>query len=279
MNIINDFNKAIDYIEKNLENEINVDKVAKIAGSTSYYFMRMFSAITGVGVYEYIRKRRMTKASEELQKTNIKIIDLAFKYGYDSPTAFNRAFKDIHGVSPSKAREEKTNLKSYLPMSFKLTVKGVEEMEYYIEEIKGFRAVGLKRSFNFKNGENFEKIPFLWKEVMENGTFNNIMSLMDSEPIGVMGISANLRENDFDYYIAVSSSKDVPNNMEELLVPTESYAIFTCTMDKIQDTTRRIYGEWLPSSEYKHVENAPELEIYPDEKSCKICIPIEKLKK
>ncbi len=102
-----------------------------------------------------------------MQRTNIKIIDLALRYGYESPTAFNRAFKDVHGISPTKAREEKISLKSHLPISFKLSVKGVVEMEYYIEEIKGFRAVGLKRNYNFKNGENFENIPKFWQEIME----------------------------------------------------------------------------------------------------------------
>ncbi len=276
MNIIEDFNKAINYIENNLGNNINVDDVSKISGSSSYHFIRMFSALTNMGIYEYIRKRKMTKACEELQNSNIKILDLALKYGYDSPTAFSRAFKEIHGITPSKARDEKTPLKSYLPISFILTVKGVEDMEYYIEEIKGFRVVGLKRNFNFKNGENFEKIPVFWQETMQTGDFHNIIGLMDSEPKGILGICTNLRENDFDYFIAASSSKEVPNNMNELFIKTQTYAIFTCTMDKIQETTKRILGEWLPNSEYNLVENAPELEIYPDENTCKICIPIIK---
>ncbi len=149
-------------------------------------------------------------------------------------------------------------------------------MEYCIEEIKGFRAVGLKRSYNCTNGENFVGIPKFWHEVMETGAFGGIMSLMDAEPFGSIGICANMRETDFDYLIAVSSSKDVPDGMEEIFIETQTYAVFTCKIPEIQDITRRIFSEWLPNSEYVHAENAAELEIYPDEDSCKICIPISK---
>ncbi len=150
-------------------------------------------------------------------------------------------------------------------------------MEYCIEEIRGFRAVGFKRSYSCVNGENFENIPKFWQEVMQNGEFEQIMSLMDSEPNGSMGICGNMIDLVFDYYIAVSSSKEVPEGMEEIFIETQNYAIFTCKIPQIQDITKKIFSEWLPNSEYVHAENAPELEIYPDEDSCKICIPIVKL--
>ncbi len=278
MNAISDLNSAVSYIERNLENNVDIKEVAKVADMSIFHFMRMFSALSGVGVYEYIRKRRMTKAVEELQNTNIKVIDLGLKYGYESPTVFNKAFKDIHGVSPSKARKEKISLKSYLPISFIVTVKGVEEMEYYIEEISGFRAVGFKRSYNYTNGENFENIPKFWQEVMQNGDFNQVMSLMNAEPFGPMGICGNMVDSVFDYYIAVSSSNEVPVGMDEIFIETQSYAIFTCKIPEIQDITKRIFSEWLPNSEYVHAENAAELEIYAEDDSCRICIPIAKAK-
>ncbi len=276
MNTINNFNKAVDYIESNLENEIDISVVAKIASCSNFNFTRMFSALVGISVYEYIRKRKMTRAAEELQQSEIKIIDLALKYGYDSPTAFNRAFQGVHGISPSKAREETVKLNSYLPISFNLTVKGVEKMEYRIEEIGSFRAVGVKKAFNFKTGENFEKIPLFWQEIFMNGVFNKIMEMGNTKPFGALGICTNMRDNDFDYYIGASTDKEIPEGMEELFVEKQTYAIFSCSMDKIQETTQRIFAEWLPNSEYDHAQNSPELEIYPDDKSCEICIPIVK---
>lgn len=276
MNVINNFNKAVSYIEDNLENDIDLNEVAKIASCSSYHFLRMFSALTGAGVYEYIKKRRMTKAAEELQTTEIKVIDLATKYGYESPTAFNRAFQSIHGVSPSVARKDSINLNSYLPITFNLTVTGGEKMEYYIEEISEFRAIGYKRKYNFKTGENFEQIPVFWNDVMQDGRFNKIMALNNATPAGILGICTNLTDNEFDYFIASASDKPLDDDMEEVFINTQTYAIFACTMDKIQETTKRIFAEWLPSSGYDHVPNAAELEIYPDETTCKICIPIKK---
>ncbi len=149
-------------------------------------------------------------------------------------------------------------------------------MEYTIEEIKGFRAVGLKRTYNCQNGENFAKIPMFWQEVMTNGEFNNVMALMDGDIKGAMGICANFDGMNMDYFIAVASNRDVPTNMEDIFVETQSYITFTCTMDKLQETTKRIYGEWLPNSKYECIMDAPNLEIYPDEKNCKICVPIKK---
>ncbi len=276
MNVVRNFNKAIQYIEENLEKEMDITEIAEVAGYAPYHFMRMFSAFTGVGIMEYVRRRRVTKAAEEIQQSNQKIIDIALKYGYESPTAFNRAFQAIHGVSPSRARKEITKLTSYLPLSLSLTIQGVEKMEYRIETIERFRAVGYKRSYNFKNGENFEKIPLFWKEIFQTGDCHKITALSSCKPHGILGIVANLRDHDLDYYIAVSTDQKTPDGMEEISIETQSYAIFPCSMDKIQEVTKRILSEWLPNSEYSHVDNAPELEIYPDEIHCEICIPITK---
>ncbi len=147
-------------------------------------------------------------------------------------------------------------------------------MEYEIKEIKGFRAVGLKRNYSFENGENFKEIPKFWQEIMQTGKLNELMGLMDSEPYGTLGISANMTATDFDYFIAVSSTKNTTTDMDQIFVETQNYAIFTASMDNIQDITKYVFSEWLPASEYKFVENAPCLEIYPDENTCLICTPI-----
>ncbi len=149
-------------------------------------------------------------------------------------------------------------------------------MEFYIEEIKGFRAVGYKRSFEFENGENFVNIPLFWQEIIENGKLDKIICLMNCDPAGTIGICGEMREKDFDYYIAVSSDEDICDDLEDIVIETQSYAIFTCAMDKIQEVTKEIFSEWLPNSDYRYVDNAPELEIYPNENTCKICIPIMK---
>ena len=128
MKWLDKLNQSIEYIENNLEGNIDYEKAAKLACCSTYHFQRMFSYIAGVTLSEYIRNRKMTKAAVDLQNGK-KVIDVSLKYGYDSPTAFNRAFKKVHHVSPSAARKEGAFLKSYSPISFKLTIKGVEEME------------------------------------------------------------------------------------------------------------------------------------------------------
>ncbi|EPZ58959.1 bacterial regulatory helix-turn-helix s, AraC family protein [[Clostridium] sordellii ATCC 9714] len=136
-------NEALQYIEGNLDGEIKYEKAANIACCTTYHFQRMFSYIAGTPLSEYIRNRRLTKAALDLQNGE-KVIDVAIRYGYESPTAFNRAFQKIHNVSPSVAQKEGTFLKAYPPISFKITIKGVEEMEYRIVKKEEMRIVGAK---------------------------------------------------------------------------------------------------------------------------------------
>ena len=129
MEWLDHLNEAVTYIEEQLTGEIDYDRAAQLACCSSYHFQRMFSYIAGVPLGEYIRRRRMSLAAVELQNGG-RVLDTALRYGYESPTAFNRAFQGVHGVTPSAARGEGVTLRAYPRLSFKLTVKGAEEMEY-----------------------------------------------------------------------------------------------------------------------------------------------------
>lgn len=137
-------NYAIDYIEEHLAEEIRYDEAAKIACCSTFHFQRMFSYIAGVPLSEYIRRRRMTVAAFELQQSAVKVIDLALRFGYDSPTAFNRAFQGVHGVPPTAAKETGVALNTYPRISFHISIKGDAKMDYRIEKKEAFRIVGLK---------------------------------------------------------------------------------------------------------------------------------------
>ena len=143
MEWIERLNEAINYIEEHLADEIDYEELAKIAGCSTYHFQRMFAYMANISLSEYIRRRRMSLAAVDLQGGDAKIIDVALKYGYSSPTAFNRAFQTIHGIAPSLVRSEGVSVKSFPPMTFKITVKGVEEMNYRIEKKEAFRIVGV----------------------------------------------------------------------------------------------------------------------------------------
>ena len=271
MEWLDKLNKSIEYIEDNLDGEINYEEAAKLACCSCYHYQRMFSYIAGVTLSEYIRNRRMTKAAIDLQNGE-KVMDVSLKYGYESPTSFNRAFKKVHEVSPSMAQKKGTLLKSYSPISFKLTIKGVEEMKYRIEKKEAFRVVGVQRELTNDFEENSIKVPQLWKESLENGKLSEIMALMDENNAGapgVLGLNAcNGEEKDWKYYIAVSTDKPISKGMYEYTVPASTWAIFKGQGNMpqaIQDVEKRVLTEWLPTSGYEF-DQCINIEVYLDDK-------------
>lgn len=277
-------NAAMEYLEEHLEEETPLAELAQLACCSPFHFQRMFSYLAEVPLSEYIRRRRMTKAAVELQKGGERIIDLALKYGYDSPTAFNRAFQSVHGIAPSEARKPGAVLKAYLPISFKISIKGEAEMNYRIEKKEAFRIVGVKAHYGLNVEENFAQIPEFWARTAQSGAFEQMLSLMNGEPAGVLGVCGSMTSKDFDYYIAVASDRPVPEGMEEYTVPACTWAIFTCVgpmPQAIQALQRRIVGEWLPNSGYDYA-NAPDIEVYfegnqqAEDYVCEVWLPVEK---
>ena len=134
MDLLKNMNGAIKYIEENLTCEIDFTEVARLAFCSEYHFKRMFSFLAGVSLSEYIRRRRLTCAAFELRGSHVKIIDMAIKYGYNSPDSFARAFQQLHGITPSEARNNGHSLKAFPPMTFQLSIKGGSEMNYRMED-------------------------------------------------------------------------------------------------------------------------------------------------
>ena len=271
MEWLDKLNKSIEYIEDNLDGEINYEEAAKLACCSCYHYQRMFSYIAGVTLSEYIRNRRKTKAAIDLQNGE-KVMDVSLKYGYESPTSFNRAFKKVHEVSPSMAQKKGTFLKSYSPISFKLTIKGVEEMKYRIEKKEAFRVVGVQRELTNDFEEYSIKVPQLWKESLEYGKLSEILALMDENNAGapgVLGLNAcNGEEKDWKYYIAVSTDKPISKGMYEYTVPASTWAIFKGQGNMpqaIQDVEKRVLTEWLPTSGYEF-DQCINIEVYLDDK-------------
>lgn len=288
MDWLGQLNSALQYIEDHLDGEIDPNRAAKLACCSTFHFQRMFSYMTGIPLGEYIRRRRMTRAAFDLQTTRDKVIDVALRYGYDSPTAFNRAFQSIHGVAPSAARQEGVGLKAYHPISFKITIRGRTEMNYRIEQKDAFRIVGPKMQGNWtpEKQEGFTQVPQFWTEQAQSGIIPTLCMQMDQEPMGVLGVSVGDWQNAgrFEYYIAVSSSQPAPEGMFAYEVPATTWAIFECkgpTPTAIQSMQQRIMTEWLPNSGYKYAD-APDIEQYtPGDQSsedyvCYIWVPIQK---
>lgn len=127
MDILKCLNAAITYVEANLCNEIDLDKLAQIACVTKDSFIRFFSYMTGMTLHEYIRCRRLTLAAYDLQANTSKVIDVAVKYGWDSADAFAKAFTRQHGITPTQARNPHQPLKIYLPASFYIMIKDYDK--------------------------------------------------------------------------------------------------------------------------------------------------------
>ncbi len=216
----------------------------------------------------------------EILNQAINYIDAAEKYGYSSPTAFNRAFQSIHGIAPSAIKTEGVSVKSFPPITFKLTVKGVEEMEYRIETKDAFRIVGVSVPLEKEIEKNFAVIPSKWQEISMNGTLQKLTGMMNAEPMGVLGVSTCNEEEPWRYYIAVSSSKD-REEWEEYTVPAATWAIFSGsgTNQSIQELEQRIVTEWLPTSGYEY-GSAPDIEVYlnpdPANAQYEVWIPVVK---
>jgi AraC family transcriptional regulator len=259
-------NEALEYIEENLDGEIEYEKAAQISCCSTFHFQRMFSYIAGAPLSEYIRHRRLTRAAFDLQNGD-KVIDVSMRYGYESPTAFNRAFQNVHNVSPSVAQKEGTFLKAYPPISFKITIKGACEMDYRIVKKDAFRIVGMKSLLGKNIEENFKIVPEFWNQVSKEGKIPQLVSLINTEPMGVLGVSACMDDlEQWEYYIAVASDNETPSDMVDYTVPACTWAIFSGQGPmpySIQELEKRIITEWLPTSGYEYA-NAPDIEVYLD---------------
>lgn len=280
MEWIERLNLAITYIEEHLRDDIDYEQLGKIACCSTYHFQRMFTYMAGIPLSEYIRRRKMSLAAVELQSGGKKIIDVAGEYGYQSPTAFSRAFQSVHGVAPSAVKNEGVSVKSFPPITFKITVKGVEEMNYRIEKKDAFRIIGVSQPLDKEIEKNFAVVPQMWQEAALNGTIQRLAGMMDTAPMGLLGVSACNDVEQWKYFIAVSSTKET-TEFEEYIIPAATWAIFAGagTNQTMQELEQRIVTEWLPTSGYEYA-NAPDVEVYlnadPQNAQYEVWIPVIK---
>lgn len=265
MDWIDKMNSALDYIEDNLDKEINYEEIARKACCSSYNFQRMFSFIADVSLGEYIRRRKLTQAALDLQHEESSVIEVSLKYGYDSPVSFARAFNNLHGITPKEAKKKGIHLKSYPRISFKISIKGVEEMKYRIEKDREFRLIGKSKEITMKDGENFIQIPKFWNESCSSGVLAEMEKFASRS--AVYGVCYDFKTENFRYMLAVESDKDIPDGYEEINIPQFTWVKFECRgklPEAQQNIWKRIFTEWFPTSGYEHA-NGPEIEWYSSE--------------
>ena len=284
-------NAAIAYIEENLAGEIDFNEAANRAFCSTFHFQRMFFAVNGLTPAEYVRRRRLTLAATELSSGNTKVIDIALKYGYNSPDSFTRAFRNLHGVTPQAAREPGVTLTAFPRISFHIALKGGNDMDYKIIEKPAFDIIGQGRKFSTVNRENLRKIPLFWDEFIEEKHLESLTKLAEGKlgPVtGAMSLGVCIGEGGMEeFFYAIGIEKPdaaVPPQFEVIHIPAATWAIFESAgpMPKaIQDVTVQIFQEWFPSTGYEH-DAKPELEVYlpgdpnsPDYR-CQVWMPVVK---
>jgi AraC family transcriptional regulator len=265
MEPLQQLNQAMRYIEANLADEIDFQKVAQLAGCSEYHFRRLFSFLSGMPLNEYIRCRRLSQAALELRTSSIKVIDLALQYGYDSPDAFSRAFQALHGVTPSEARREGSLLKAVPPMTFQLTIRGGNKMDYRIVDKEAFYIVGLKQRVSLQyHGVNPE-IAAMWASLTEDD-IRELKGLSNVGPTGMLNASLNFSEgreegSQLDQWIGVATDQPRGGKWQALPVPASTWAVFTARgkfPDELQNVWGRIYAEWFAMSGYE-ISEGPEI--------------------
>lgn len=273
--------KAIDYIEDHITEELDYEEIAKAGLSSCYHFQRVFSILCGYTLGEYIRNRRLALAGEELAGKKVKVIDAAIKYGYDNPDSFARAFTKFHGITPSAAREPGAVLRSFAPLAIKISLEGdcsagdKSRLGCRIEEKSEMVFTGYKKSFTGTLAERFEQEGDFYITTRAN---QYLLWGLSRDAQTSYGIMKNFRENDYDFYIAslltewnrshlqeILGNAEDAERFENIVIPAQTYVV--CETEKVKhptmiymDLRKRIVEEWLPSSGYL-LTDAPEITV------------------
>ena len=235
---------SIQYIEEHLTEVVTPDEVAKAVGVSSFYYQKGFAMLCGFSVAEYIRNRRLALAGNDLLTTDEKVIDIALKYGYDSPDSFTKAFTRFHGVTPLSVRKDGVVIKTFAPLKLKISLEGGYLMDYKIEKKDSFTVIANAKSFDYEGAK--EKVPQFWQEHYQAGIGQYVM--------GVYGINidAEMGKEKFEYLIAdpYDPQKEVPKGLITRTIPAFDWAVFPCKgamPNALQDVNTKIFTEWLPA--------------------------------
>ena len=254
---------AIDHIEKHLTQEITMEEIAQRACVSSYKIQKIFSALCGISVGEYIRSRRLALAGSEVLATENKVIDIALKYGYDSPDSFTKAFTRFHGITPQKLRKNGGPVKDFAPLMIELTLKGGVKMDYKIMEKEAFTLMGRGKRIDYK--ENTKQIPDFWTEHYEKG--------YGKEVCGVYGVCLEGGNPESFYYMIADDYKpykEVAEGFETRVITQGTWAVFPCVgpmPGKIQEVTKEIFSQWLPNQLMYEMAGDYNIELYDNPES------------
>lgn len=235
---------AIKFMEQHITEDISAEDVANHVHISSFYFQKGFSMLCGYSVMEYVRNRRLALAGGDLAATNMKIIDVAVKYGYDSPDSFAKAFLRFHGISPTMVRRDNAMLKTFAPLTLEISLKGGYLMNYKIVEKESFTVLAVSAKFNYENCK--QEIPKFWQEHFEKGNGRYVCGMFG------INIDEKMGHDSFEYLIAdpYNPDKEIPEGFVTRTIPAFTWAVFSCDgpmPETLQDVNTKIFSEWLPA--------------------------------
>ena len=236
--------EAIDYIEKNITEDITIEDISGHVFISPYYFQKGFSMLCGITVSEYIRNRRLALAGNELAASESRVIDVALKYGYDTPDSFAKAFTRFHGITPSTVRKQKSMLKSFAPLKIKISLEGGYFMDYRITKKDSFTVLGVSEKFSYDGAK--KKIPEFWKNHFASGGGKHVCGTFG------INIDENMGGTEFEYLIAdiYNPIAEIPEGFVTKVIPSFTWAVFPCKgamPEALQNVNEKIFSEWLPA--------------------------------
>ena len=284
--------ESIDYMESNLMEIRSPEEVADHVNISCMYLQKGFQILTGYTLGEYMRNRKLYLAAVELNNSSIPIIDIALKYGYETPASFCKAFQRFHGVTPMDVRKSRGSIKSFLRLNISISVQGGENMQFRIEKKDSMKVVVFQRIFDME--DSYHTIPKFWDEMIEKYCSHLMKGLapegemeeyVAAHHIGEFGVCIDEIgvEGKFEYLIAgYYDGGTIPDCMTVREIEAGDWAVFDCTMETLQSINTAIWNEWLPgNNEYELVGKynmewySPEGEPGPKQK-CQIWIPVRK---
>lgn len=291
MNWIRGIQRAVDYVEAHITEPIDYEETAKQAYSSSFHFQRVFSILCGFTLGDYIRMRRLTLAGSELASSEIRVIDAALKYGYDTPESFSRAFTRFHGIAPSQAKHGGTALKSFSPISVKLILHGGNTMNYRIETKDAFQLICKKKQVSSRDEMTTEEVSRFWQDCSTDGTIPALCRYApEKNMFGGCVVGASFGKDaalaEFPYAIGVPYNgmpvTDAGLTVEE--IPPHTYAVFPCVgkmPEAFCELYQQILSEFFPTSEYQpcggtDFEAYPSANVNDPDYACEIWVAVEK---
>ncbi|WP_066903206.1 AraC family transcriptional regulator [Millisia brevis] len=282
-------NEAMALVERQLEGEVDVRRASRIALMSEHHFRRMFSALAGISLSEYVRRRRMTIAAASVVSGAEPLQDIAVRFGYGSADAFSRAFRNVHGVGPERARRPGVVLRSQPRLIFTITIEGSTTMEYRIVEKNEFTLAGLRTRIPLiYEGVNPTAAHFV--EQIDEEQWARIADLSDQEPVGVLSVHNAISESrtegtELDYYVAAATNKSVADGFDTLTVPASSWLVLESSGAfpvALQELWPKAFREWFPANPYQSIPG-PEMVVteYTDDEQThgryELWLPVEKV--